>query len=256
MLFSLLRSIGLLACTLALFSWISPALSKANTSQLEFTHQLATVVNRMLASSPDIAAVQATVEAAQAKLTGAGLPLNNPEFEVEAERTDINTYSLGFSQTLDWHDKQHTFEQAAQAELAAVQANADALRLSKSGEILDTISKIATLDEVNRLSRQRTEILNRFAKLAKQRHEAGDIARAEMELAQLSLAESVMQQAGNGAELIQARSRFLSISGQQQVTQINFPDQIPAIQSGRQDVERFAQNHPQVQAAHQQALAA
>ncbi|MCU7852462.1 MAG: TolC family protein [Candidatus Thiodiazotropha sp. (ex Monitilora ramsayi)] len=254
MLFSLFRSAGLLACVLTLFSWIPPVLAKENTSERKFILQLAAVVERTLASSPDIEASQAAIEAAQANLAGAGLPLNNPELEVEAERTDISTYTLGFSQTVDWHDKQRAFKQSAQAELAAVQANADALRLSKASEILDTISKIAALDEINRLSKQRTEILNRFAKLAKQRHEAGDIARAELALAQLSLAEAVMQQTGNGAELIQARSRFLSISGQQQVTQINFPDQIPAIQPDSRDVEQFAKNHPQVQAAHQQAL--
>lgn len=75
MLFSLFRSVGLCAFTLALFAWIPPALSKANASQLEFVHQLANVVNRTLASSPDISAAQAAIEAAEARLAGAGLPL-------------------------------------------------------------------------------------------------------------------------------------------------------------------------------------
>ncbi|MCU7855684.1 MAG: TolC family protein, partial [Candidatus Thiodiazotropha sp. (ex Lucinoma borealis)] len=80
--------------------------SEKRSSHDESLHQLATLVNQTIVLNPEIQAVQAALDAAQANLTGTDLPLNNPEFEIEAERTDINTLTLGLSQTIDWHDKQ------------------------------------------------------------------------------------------------------------------------------------------------------
>jgi outer membrane protein, heavy metal efflux system len=254
--FSICMRAGLFACILTLSAWTPPALSKAKSPHNEGVQRLAAIVNRALATSPEIQAAQATVDAAQARLAGAGLPLNNPELELEAERTDISTYSLGISQAIDWHDKQSAFEQAAQAKLTSARAGVTALRLTKTTELLSTIGRIAVHHEVTTLSKRRTEILDRFAKLAKQRHAAGDISQAELGLARLSLAEAVMQHAGNGAELIRAKSDFFSVSGQKLDGGIKFPDQLPATLPRTQDEEALAQNHPQVQAAHQMALAA
>ncbi len=254
--FSICMRAGLFASILTLTAWTPLALSKAKSSPDKDVQQLAAIVNRALETNPEIQAAQAAVDAAQARLIGAALPLNNPELELEAERTDISTYTLGIRQTIDWHDKQSAFEHAAQAELTSARSGVAALRLTKATELLDAIGRIAVHHEITTLSKRRTEILDRFAKLAKQRHAAGDISQAELGLARLSLAEAVMQHAGNGAELIQAKSDFFSISGQKLDGGIKFPDQLPATLPRAKDEEALAQNHPQVQAAHQMARAA
>ena len=247
---------GLFACLFILTTWAPAAFSKANSSQGEEVQQLAVIVNRALESNPEIQAAQAAADAAQARLTGAGLPLNNPELELGAERTDISTYAVGISQTIDWHDKQSAFEQAARAELTATRARVEALRLTKANELLDAIGSVAAHHEITSLAKRRTEILNRFVQLAERRHSAGDISQAELELARLSLAEAVMQHAGNGSELIQAKGEYFSLSGQMPSSRVTFPDLLPMTLPGTQDEEALVQNHPQVQAALQKAQSA
>ncbi|EGV50982.1 TolC family protein [Candidatus Endoriftia persephone] len=254
--FSICTPAGLFACLLTLTAWTPAALSKGQSPHDMEVQQLAAIINRALESNPEIEAAQAAVDAAQARLVGAGLPLNNPELELEAERTDISTYTLGISQTIDWYDKQDALKQAMQAELNAARARVAALRLTKSAELLNALGRISTHHEITTLSKRRTGILERFARLAEQRHASGDIPQAEMELARLSLAEAVMQHAGNGAELIQARSDFFSLSGQIPGSGVKFPDRLPAALPHTSDDEALARNHPQVQAAQQMAGAA
>lgn len=254
--FSICMRAGLFACLFTLVTLAPPAFSKTTSPQFEGVEQLATIVNRALESNPEIQAAQSAVDAAKARLTGAGLPINNPELELTAERTDISTYTLGISQAIDWHDKQSAFEQAARAELTATRARVEALRLTKATELLDAVGKIAARHEINTLSKRRSEILERFARLAKQRHTAGDISQAELELARLSLAEAVMQHAGDGVELIQARSDYFSLSGQS-LSGIQLPDRLPTmLLPSTQDDEALTQGHPQVQAALRMAQAA
>jgi len=256
MLFSICMRIGVFVCLLTVTVWSASIFSEEKSSPYNDVQQLAVIVKNALETNPEIQAAQAAVDAAQARLAGAGLPLNNPELELETERTDTHMNTLGFSQTIDWHNKQGAFEQAARAKLTSTQAQIEALRLTKATELLDAIGRIATNHEIITLSKRRTEILERFARLAKRRHAAGDIPQSELELARLSLAEAVMQHAGNGAELIQARSEFFSISGQMLGNSVKLPGRLPATLPGAQDEAALAQNHPQVQAAHQMAQAA
>ncbi|RRS31828.1 MAG: ABC transporter permease [Gammaproteobacteria bacterium (ex Lamellibrachia satsuma)] len=211
--------------------------------------QLAAIVNQALDSNPEIQAAKAAVGTAQARLTGAGLPLNNPELEVEAERTDISTYTLGISQTIDWYNKQDAMEQAVRAELNVARAQVTALNLVKSAELLKAIGGIATHHEITTLSRRRAGILERFSRLAEQRHAAGDIPQVELELARLSLTEAVMLHAGAGSEFIQVKSDYFSLSGLTLDNNIQIPDQLPAGLSSTLNEETLVRNHPQVQVA-------
>jgi cobalt-zinc-cadmium efflux system outer membrane protein len=247
---------GLFACLFIFVVWTSTTYAKANSSNGDEMQQLATIVNLSLESNPEIQAAQAAVDAAQARLTGAGLPLNNPELEFGAERTDISIYTIGISQTIDWHDKQGGFEQVARAELAAAKARVEAIRLTKTNELLDAIGSVAVRHEITSLAKRQTEILDRFVRLAERRHSAGDISQAELELARLSLTEAVMQHAGNGADLVGAKSEYFSLSGQMPNSLVTFRDLIPLTLPEKQEEETLAQNHPQVQAALKKAQSA
>jgi len=246
---------GFCTCLFTLIAWTPPASSEEKSFQHVGVRQLAVIVNGALKSNPEIQAAQAAVDIAKARLAGAALPLNNPELELEAERTDINTYTFGISQTIDWHDKRHAFEEAARAGLTAARARVKALRLTKATELLNAIGRIATHHEITTLSERRSEILDRFVKLAKQRQAAGDIAQTSLDLARLSLAEAIMQHAEYGAELIQARSDYATLSGQSLHSRIKFPELLPTMLPDAQHDEALVRKHPQVQVAHQLALA-
>ena len=249
------RAVCLPVIILSLFVWLSHAVADSTDDQAGTIAQHAAIVTQALESNLEIQAARASVEAVQARLIGASLPINNPELEMDAEHTDINTFAIGINQTLDWHDKQGIQEQVVQAELASAQAQLDALQLSKTTELLLALGGITTHTEITLLAKRRSEILERFTRLAEQRHRVGDIPLAEMQLARLSLAEAVMQHAGDGAELVQVKSDFFMLSGHSLKTPIQFPKQLPTSLPEITDEEALARQHPQVMAAHLSALA-
>ncbi len=257
--FSICLRAGLAACLLALAAWTLPAIAGVKSHDDVGVRQLSAIVSRALETNAEILAAQAAVEAARARLKGAGLPLYNPDLEIlteQKEDREDSKYMIGFSQTLDWHDKRSALEQSARAELRAVEARLSDLRLTKATEILRALGEITTYSEIAGLSRRRTEILDRFVRLAEQRHAAGDIPQAELELASLTLMEAVMQHAANGAELVRAQSDFFSLCGYRLENVRQFPDRLPATLPDAVDDEVLAAKHPKVQSAHLRARAA
>ena len=242
------RLAGRLVCLLALITMASMALAKSADTDAERRHRIAQAVNRALDASPEIAAARSAIQAAEARLTGAGLPLNNPELEAEAENTDINTYRLGINQTIDWHDKRGALEQVARQELLLAREQYEALKLEKSRELLATIGRITILQKIVELARQRTELLARFERLAVKRHTAGDIPRNDLELARLSLAEASMQQARRHSELLQAQTDFRVLAGQPLPEPLPLPLQ-PGTPGSSDADETLAREHPEVQSA-------
>ncbi len=203
------------------------------------------IVRRSMAASPEIQAAEAALDAARNRLSGAARPLNNPELEAEAESTDVKTYTLGLSQTIDWHDKRSSLEQVARAEVDTAQASLDTLRLDKSVELLDALGKVLTRQATAGLYQRRSRILQRFTTLAARRHQAGDISRAELELARLSWSEAMMQEAANQAALIQARNDYYAISGQSPPPDLALPENLPPLEPLR-DPDELARWHPRV----------
>ena len=252
MFISVCKSMRLIACTVMFVGFQQPLHAKTEASITDNVElkQLVNIVNDVLKRNPELQASYAKVEAAKARLQGARLPLNNPELELEAEKTDVDTYSIGISQTIDWHSKQNALEIAQKSQLDAALASARALRLEKAGELLKAIGDVIALHNITTLSKQRTEIIERFSNVAKKLHSAGDISSAELEMAKLSLAESVMQHATHGEDLIEAKISFTEISGQSITSNIQFPQQLPGKLPPITDVEKTLQNHPKVRLAY------
>ena len=220
----------------------------------ETVQQLSTIVNRALTNNPAIQSAIADVAAIESRLKGSRLPLNNPELEIGAERTDIETYTLGLSQTVDWHNKQSAQEKVVETELAHASASAMALRFDMSTNLLKAIGDIASYQLITALSNERVKSYERFTRLAQQLHQAGDISPAELELARLSLSEAIMQHAANGSDLIAARSQFFELSGFELEGNVKFPETLPVKLPSDHDQEPLLQKHPQVKVAHLASL--
>lgn len=244
-----LRNIaGSLLCLLIAMDAAAASARAKPTDAAQARDQIAQIVDRALRSNPEMTASEAAIQAAEERLSGAGLPLNNPELEAGAERTDINTYRLGISQTIDWYGKRNALEQVARQQLVQARLEYAALALEKSRELLDAIGRISTLQETLRLSVERASLLTRFSKLAVRRHAAGDLPRADLQLARLSVAEAQMQVARVRAELIQARSDFERLSG---FSPSEMPPLPPVAESSSPPDESTVrpEQHPQVRAA-------
>lgn len=232
----------------SLFCLLVLALPSRAGSEEELRPAMARVVGEVLAGSPEIAAARSAIQAAEARLRGAGLPINNPELGADYENTDVNTWSIGISQTLDWHDKRSAREQVARMELELARRQLEALELEKSHDLLDAMGRILVLRRIHRLAGERVKILQRFEKLVARRYHAGDLSSNDLTLARLSLAEAELLLARRRAELIQAGIDYQSISNRPLDGDLRLPDlrhqQAPA---GNDD--QLVQAHPLVQSA-------
>lgn len=220
--------------------------SQMVAAQDDAQHQLSAFVTHALQANPRLEAVQAAIRAARAQLAESDKPLYNPELEVNAEHASSDTYTLGISQTLDWSDKREGQVGAAQLALDKAQAQAAALRLELVTELLRASGEVVNRKEIQGLAENRSNLLERLAELARQRHTAGDISLSELELARLSLAEAAISQAGSGAELIRARSDFWRICNLSPDTIPKLPGDLPPVTELDQELENLAGKHPQV----------
>lgn len=163
--------------------------------------------------SPALRAAQARLQAAQARSRAAARPLYNPEIELTAERADVDTRSVGLSQTLDWSGKRRARADVGTAELRAAEAGFDRMRLEIGLQWLGGYAAFQVAGEQVALGGERVRILTQFESLAQRRFAAGDIPSLERDLATLALQESRAQQAELVADWAQAQRRLTAIGG-------------------------------------------
>ncbi len=250
--FTYLRA-GLCVCLIAgaATAWSSNLLSEQPSSSAGNIAGLGPLINRILDENPEIQAAQAAIDAARARLQGAGLPIYNPELALEGEKTEsVNNYGIGLSQTIDMHDKRSMQEKAAQARLEATRSALDALRQAKAVELLDAMVRILNSEEITSLSERRFQLLKRFQSLAEQRQSAGDIPLIEVELARMAVAEAAMAHAQAAGALVEAKGDFFALAGEPPPEQLGLPSTLPTHLPGAQDNEQLASAHPNVRQAH------
>ncbi|MCF6237146.1 MAG: TolC family protein, partial [Gammaproteobacteria bacterium] len=163
--------------------------------------------------SPVMHGAQAAIDAAQARAQGAGRPVYNPSLALDAERTDINTASIGFSQTLDWSNKQAAQVRIADQELLAAMASLKDARQRIAVETLGALAQYFTTREMQALALRRSELMKGFLETVKQRQAAGDMGALDGTLAQVTYSEALMQQAARESELAQAKAALQAITG-------------------------------------------
>lgn len=170
-------------------------------------------IEQVWSDSPAVQSAQASLDAARESSAGADRPLHNPVLELEAERTDINTSAIGFSQTLDWSDKQGAFVSVAQQEVLAAQANLHQVRQRVAVETLQALVDYFTAAEMRSLALRRSQLMKGFADTVKQRHAAGDVETLDVTFAQVAYSEALMAQATSEGELAAAEANLQAASG-------------------------------------------
>lgn len=247
------RRAGAAACLSLLFACASPALATPQPQNQALVGKspkaLTALVERVLDTHPELQAAQAITDAARAKLEGAARPLNNPEVSAEVERTDVSAYSVGLSQTIDWHDKRDAQAQIAQSELASAEAELALKRLDIAAALVANIGRLESAHKTLVLEKRRVDMLGRVVALAEQRLAAGDISPPELELARLSQSEAALQYADRRAELIQLRSEFSALAGGNLDDQVKLPEHLPGRLPPLSDIASQAREHPQLRLA-------
>jgi cobalt-zinc-cadmium efflux system outer membrane protein len=170
-------------------------------------------VRDVWARNPAAQAAEARLDAAQAQASAASRPLYNPDLDLSAENADVNTRSVGLSQTIDWSGKRRARETAATAEVRAASAERDEVHQRLALEWLRGFAGFQVATEQSAIGAERVTLLEQFAALAERRFRAGDVPVLERDLAILALQEARAQQAELIAEQAKARQTLTSVGG-------------------------------------------
>ncbi len=209
---------GVLACLVLPVSAAPPEHKEVSLSISSDTMQLVdpslrAFIQQVWLESPTMQGAQAAIESAQARAEGAGRALYNPNLELDTERTEINTTSIGISQTLDWSDKQEALTRIADQEVLAATAELRETQQDIAVETLDALAQYFTAREMQALALRRSQLMKGFIDTVKQRQAAGDMGALEGTLAQVTYSEALMQQAASESELAEAEAALQAVTG-------------------------------------------
>ncbi len=228
-----------------LAAWLALA-SLSAAAQPAADPALNDLIRQTLAQNPAVRAARAAVDAAEARLRGAGRPLYNPALELDAEQAETRAGSIGLSQTLDWTDKRGARSDVADAELAAARAQYAALSQQLVGELLAGLGTWQTALAVHRLAQERLTLMQRFFDLADKRRRAGDLNQVELDLASLAQTRARLQLSQAAADRIEAQQALAALSGNLSSDWPALPQDIPPLQAFEADT--LLQRLPQLQA--------
>ncbi len=206
-------------------STATPLLISADAGQKTDT-SLQKFIDEVWAQNPTVQRAKTVVEAARARAEGAGRPLYNPALELDVERTDINTASLGLSQTLDWNDKRGAQTRIAKQDVQAAIAELQAVRQRIAVETLDALTRYFTAKEMQALALRRSQLMKGFIDTVKKRQAAGDMGALEGTLAQVTYSEALMQQAAVESELAETEAALQAVTGLSMVQWPSLPDKL------------------------------
>ena len=139
---------------------------------------------------PSVLAAQAAVDAALFQLNAADKALYNPELEIGAETAETDSAYIGLIQTIDWGDTRGARTEMAGSHKAATQFAYESARRTIAVELLSNLSDYHTSSALKSLAEQGNRLMQRSAKLAKQRFDAGDLGKVDVDLANLSYAQA------------------------------------------------------------------
>ncbi len=189
-----------------------PLLVSANAVQ-KVDKPLQLFIQQVWAESPAMQGAQAAVDAARARAEGADRPIYNPSLALDAERTDINVTSIGFSQTLDWSDKRGAQADIADQDVQAAIARQRETQQRIAVETLGALSQYFTAREMQALALRRSQLMKGFIDTVRQRQAAGDMGALDGTLAQVTYSEALMRQAASESELAEAEAALQAVSG-------------------------------------------
>ena len=255
------KTLWVAACA-AIFAVASPlavvhAADDAQTATESTDHDnLANFVRQIVDTHPSVSAARAALDASAAYEAAASRPLYNPELEFEAEDTDVETRTVGISQTLDWGGKRRARFSVAEAQRQAVAAEFVATRWQVSVELLTALAAFQTENERRKLAESRAAAMQEFADLSRQRFDSGDISQIDLDLAVLANMQARMQLATSVASVAEAKQGVANYVGRTPESRWPSMDiQLPAINAGTSGEEQVMRL-PAVRAAQLTAEAA
>jgi cobalt-zinc-cadmium efflux system outer membrane protein len=207
---------------------------------------LGVFINHVLQDNPAIQAAKSNVLAAEARENASGQPLYNPELVAQKENAIENTTSIGINQTIDWSNKRGAHKQIGATNTLVARAQLADLQQQMATQILSALAKYQIEQHVVSLAKKRTSLLEQFVSLTNKRYSNGDLARVDLDLAQLALAEAQAEQADAEVNANQALQILRATTGSNQSSWPHLSAVLPMLSLDNIDVDRSISKLPAV----------
>jgi cobalt-zinc-cadmium efflux system outer membrane protein len=225
-------------------------------SSVHAAPSLSVFIQQVLVNSPAIQAAESNVAAANARERAMGRPLYNPELSAQAQSALENQTSIGLNQTVDWANKRGVRHQVGAFNTNAQAAALEDLKQQLAIQVLSALAAYQTQQRATVLAKERTTLLQRFVELTQKRYTSGDVARVDLDLAQLALAEALAQQADIEVRANRALQVLRATTGFTDMAWPRLPASLPALSSDKMDIDNLVNKLPSVLALNQQYQAA
>ena len=203
-------------------------------------------LNKNVDNHPSVLAAKSAVDAAGFQLIAADKALFNPELEIEAETAETDSASIGLSQTIDWGDTRGARTEMAVSNKAATQFAYESTRRTIAVEFLSGLSDNHTSSALKALAQQGNSLMQRSAKLAKQRFDAGDLGKVEVDLANLSYAQARFKLADAITLHARAKQNLIALTGSTNTSWPEPLDKYPDPKTGTPEVSKIVQQLPKM----------
>ena len=206
-------SAAMAATALFALSVFAPTRADAAPLTLEEAWRVAEQAN------PALRTAQSAVHAAQGQLTDSRAPLwNNPEASLEGTRTQIpqvderwRGYTLGLSQTFEIAGQQGRRREAAEAELASVEANIADARAQLRSEVEQRFVQVLALQLRSGVERETVVLLEQADVVMDKRLQAGEVSRLDRNVAAVELERARNQLTQIEEQTTQARAELAGL---------------------------------------------
>lgn len=218
--------------------------------------KLSAFIQEVLAKNPAIQAADANVAAAGARHQASDQPLYNPSLIANGQKSSTSSYAVGLSQTIDIANKRGASEQVGSANLQVAKAQRAVLRQQLIAEVLNALAGYQAAQQVVSLAKERVDLLQQFVKLTEKRLTSGDVARVDLDLAQLALSEGLAQQADAQVSASQALQTLKATTGLSRTAWPQLPISLPNFTLTRLNTEDLINHLPILKVLTDQYLSA
>ena len=190
--------------------------------------------------NPRVNAAKFALNASEFSLLAAGKPLYNPELGFESENTEIQTRTIGISQTLDWSGKRSARKKISAADNKMALEQYKQIWQDVSINVLSALASNQTSLERRELTTQQVDLMQQFYELAEKRYAVGDLSLIELNLAKLVYSDARMQGATSAAEAVDKQQRLFMLS-------FNTPEiQRPALDTNLKEISKLMDPQSQI----------
>ncbi len=242
-------SVGLITGTLMMSAVNAESVKTTNQSKLvpdASSVKLQRWLNKNVNNHPSVLAAEAAVDSAGFQLIAADKALYNPQLELDAETAETDSAYVGLSQTIDWGDTRGARTEMAGSQRAATQYALESTRRDIAAEFLSGLADYHTSAALKALAKQGNMLMQRSAKLARQRFDAGDLGKVEVDLANLSYAQARFQLADAITQHVRATQELIALSGNASTKWPQLLSSFPDPKAQVQEVSKTVQQLPQM----------